>query len=191
MAEEISAKAMVPNSADLTMTKEYLVIKGKHYQVHNHYLYATEKARAISIKDVLSMEYLTIRSKRMFIVFIILMTIVVFGGMGIRKMFSVTRQIDREVQKIENTYNYVTDEDIDINITDTIEGILSKIGIKGIVVIYAILIIGSVVCFLYYLLRPFRVLYVSALGMIIAVERRFYDKKQLDSIVNAWQMQLR
>lgn len=189
--DEVSARAITNNSADLTITKEYLVVKGKHYQVRNHYLYATEKAQAISIKDVLSMEYLTIRSKRMFIVFVILMTIVVFGGVGIRKMFSVTRQIDREVQKIEKTYNYVTDEDIDINITDTIEGALCEIGIKGIVVIYAILIIGSVVCFLYYLLRPFRVLYVSTLGMIIAVERRFYDKTQLDSIVNTWQMQLR
>ena len=191
MAEEICAKAIKPSSASLTLTKEYLVIKGKHYQVRNHYLYATEKAQAISIKDVLSMEYLTIHSKRMFIVFIILMAIVVFGGVGIHKMLSVTRQIDKEVQKIENAYNYVTDEEIDINITDTIKGVLSEIGIKGILVIYAILIIGSVVCFLYYLLRPFRVLYVSTLGMIIAVERRFYDKTQLDSIVNTWQMQLR
>lgn len=191
MTEEICAKAIKPSLADLTLTKEYFVIKGKHYQVRNHYLYATDKAQAISIKDILSMEYLTIRSKRMFIVFMILMTIVVFGGVGIRKMFSATRQLDKEVQKIENTYNYVTDEEIDINITDTIKGPLSEIGIKGIVVIYAILIIGSVVCFLYYLLRPFRVLYISTLGMVIAVERKFYDKSQLDSIVNTWQMQLR
>lgn len=190
MAGEICAKAIKPSSASLTLTKEYLVIKGKHYQVRNHYLYATEKAQAISIKDVLSMEYLTIRSKRIFIVFMILMTIVVFGGVGIRKMLSATRQIDKEVQKIENAYNYVTDEEIDINITDTIKGALSEIGIKGIVAVYVVLIIGSVVCFLYYLLRPFRVLYVSTLGMIIAVERKFYDKTQLDSIVNTWQMQL-
>lgn len=63
----------------------------------------------------------------------------------------------------------MADEVIDISITDTIKGVLSEIGIKEIVLIYAILIIGSVVCFLYYLLKPFRVLYVSTLGMIIAV----------------------
>ena len=51
------------------------------------------------------MEYLTIRSKRLFIAFIILMTLVVFGGVGVRKMLSITRQIDREVQKVENVYN--------------------------------------------------------------------------------------
>ena len=105
MADEISVRAIAPNSADLTMTKEYLVVKGKHYQVRNHYLYTTEKAQAISVKDILSMEYLTIRSKRLFIAFIILMTLVVFGGVGVRKMLSITRQIDREVQKVENVYN--------------------------------------------------------------------------------------
>lgn len=190
MAKEVCAKAKTSDSADLTMTKEYLVVKGKHFEIKNNYLYSSKQTRAVAVKDVLSMEYLTIHSKRMFIVFMILMTIVVFGGVGIRKMLSATRQIDREVQKIENIYNYVTDEDIDINITDTIKGALSEIGIKGIVVIYVILIIGSVLCFLYYLLRPFRVLYVSTLGMIIAVERRFYDKSQLDSIIKTWQMQL-
>lgn len=190
MVDEVSARAITNNSANLTMTKEYLVVKGKHYQVRNHYLYATEKAQAISIKDVLSMEYLTIRSKRMFIVFVILMTIVVFGGIGIRKMFSVTRQIDREVQKIEKTYNYVTDEDIDINITGFIKNILLELGIRGVIVVYMVLIMGSAVCFLLYWIKPFRVLYISTLGKIIVVERRFYEKAQLDSLVRTWQMQL-
>lgn len=190
MAEEVSAKAKTSDSADLTMTREYLVIKGKHFEIKNNYLHSSKQTQAVAVKDVLSMEYLTIRSKRMFIVFMILMTIVVFGGVGIRKMLSVTRQIDKEVQKIENAYNYVADEDIDINITDTVKGVLSEIGIKGIVVVYIILIIGSVVCFLYYLLRPFRVLYVSTLGNIIAVERKFYDKSKLDAIISAWKKQL-
>lgn len=190
MADEISVRAIAPNSADLTMTKEYLVVKGKHYQVRNHYLYATEKAQAISVKDILSMKYLTIRSKRLFIAFIILMTLVVFGGVGVRKMLSITRQIDREVQKVENVYNYVADEDIDINITGSVTNILSELGLKGILVVYVVLIMGSVGCFLLYWLKPFRVLYISSLGKIIAVERRFYDKAQLDCIVKVWKMQL-
>lgn len=191
MAGEVSAKAKTSDSADVTMTNEYLVIKGKHFEIKNNYLYSSKQTRAVAVKDVLSMEYLTIRSKRMFIAFMILMTFVVFGGVGIRKMLSATRQIDQEMQKVENVYNYVADEDIDIDVTGIVTNTLSEIGVVGIVAIYIVLIIGSVICFLGYLLRPFRVLYISTIGNIIAVERRFYDKSQLDSIIKTWQMQLR
>lgn len=191
MAEEISAKAITGNSANLTMTKEYLVVKGNHFQVKNGYLNRSNQTQAISVKDILSMEYLTLRSKRLLILFMILMTFVVFGGVGIRKTLSVTRQIDKEVQKIENVYNYVTDEDIDINVTSAVGSVFSKLGIKGIIIAYVILVMGSIGCFTLYWLKPFRVLYISSLGMIIAVERRFYNKAQLDSIVKEWKMQFR
>lgn len=82
------------------------------------------------------------------------------------------------------------DERVDINISGTIKGALSEIGLTGIVMLYGVLIIGSVISILYYLLRPYKVLYISTLGMIIAVERRFYNKTQLDCIVNTWKMQL-
>lgn len=189
MAEEISAKAITGNSANLTMTKEYLVVKGNHFQVKNGYLNRSNQTQAISVKDILSMEYLTLRSKRLLILFMILMTFVVFGGVGIRKTLSVTRQIDKEVQKIENVYNYVTDEDIDINVTSAVGSVFSKLGIKGIIIAYMVLVMGSIGCFPLYWLKPFRVLYISSLGMIIAVERRFYNKAQLDSIVKEWKMQ--
>ena len=191
MAEEISAKAITGNSANLTMTKEYLVVKGNHFQVKNGYLNRSNQTQAISVKDILSMEYLTLRYKRLLILFMILMTFVVFGGVGIRKTLSVTRQIDKEVQKIENVYNYVTDEDIDINVTSAVGSVFSKLGIKGIIIAYVILVMGSIGCFTLYWLKPFRVLYISSLGMIIAVERRFYNKAQLDSIVKEWKMQFR
>lgn len=186
MAEEIGAKAKKQDCADLTMTTEYLVIKGKHLEIKNSYLYLSKQTRAVAVKDILTMEYLTIRSKRLFILFMILMTIVVFGGVGIRKMLSVSRQIDKEVQKLENTYNYVADDDIDINITGIISNLMSKLGVIGIVVIYIVIIISSVACFLGYMLRPFHVLYISTIGNIIAVERRFYEKVQLDALITTW-----
>lgn len=190
MAEEVRAKAKTSDSADLTMTKEYLVIKGKHFEIRNSYLYSLKQTRVVTVKDILSMEYLTVRSKRMFQVFMILMTMVVFGGAGIHKVLSAASKIDREVQQIENVYNYVMDESVDINISGTIKGALSEIGLTGIVMLYGVLIIGSVISILYYLLRPYKVLYISTLGMIIAVERKFYNKTQLDCIVNTWKMQL-
>lgn len=191
MVDEISASDRSNNSANLTITKEYLVIKGKHFQVRNGYLYRSKEAQAISLKDILSMEYLTMRSKRLFILFMVLMTLVVFGGVGIRKLLSVTGQIDKEVQKVENVYNYIAEEDININITSAVENVLSQVGIKGIITIYIVLIIGSVGCLLFYLLRPFRMLYISAIGKIVAVERKFYDKKQLECVVKEWQKQLK
>lgn len=146
----------------------------------------------VSLLEVMakSMEYLTMRSKRLLIIFIILMTFVVFGGVDIRKLLSVTMQIDKEVQKVENAYNYVAEEDIDINITGFIKNILLELGIRGVIVVYMVLIMGSAVCFLLYWIKPFRVLYISTLGKIIVVERRFYEKAQLDSLVRTWQMQL-
>lgn len=190
MVDDVSVRAIVNNYANVTMTKEYLVVKGKHFQVRNGYLNSSKQTQAISVKDILSMEYLTMRSKRLFILFIVLMTLVVFGGVGIRKTLSVIRELDREVQKIENVYKYVADEDIDINSTGSLKDSFSELGIEGIIIVYMVLIMGSVGCLLLYLFKPFRVLYISSLGMIIAVERRFYDKSQLDSIVKAWQMQL-
>ncbi len=91
MDEETIARALTEESANLTMTKEYLVVKGKHYQIKNGYLYGSSQAQAVRVKDILSMEYLTMRSKRLFILFMILMTCVVFGGMGVRKLFSAAR----------------------------------------------------------------------------------------------------
>ncbi len=191
MTEEVSAKAKTLDSAILTMTKDYLVVKGKYFEIKNNYLHSSKRTQAIAVKDILSMEYLTIRSKRLFIVFMILMTIVVFGGVSMRKIFSITKQIDKEAQKMENLYNYMVDEDIDISVTGFVKNGLPEFGIKGIVTVYVVLIMGSMVCFLLYLLKPFRVLYISTLGKIIAVERKFYDKAELDAIVKVWEMQLR
>jgi hypothetical protein len=128
MAEEISARAAANASADLTITKEYLVVKGKHYQMRNGYLYRTEQTQAVPVQDILSMEYLTVRSKRLLIVFMILMTLVVFGGTGVRKLLSATRKIDNEVQKVESVYNYVSDEDVDISVTDSVLNLFSNMG---------------------------------------------------------------
>ena len=93
---------------------------GGHFLVKNGYLKRSNQTQAISVKDILSMEYLTLRSKRLLILFMILMTFVVFGGVGIRKTLSVARQIDKEVQKIETVYSYVTDEDSDIKVTNAV-----------------------------------------------------------------------
>lgn len=188
MSEEISARAITNDSADLTITKEYLVVKGKHFQMRNGYLYRSNQTQAISVKDILSMEYLTIRSKRLLIIFMVLMTLVVFSGAGVRKMLTVTRQVDQEVQKVENVYNYVSDEDIDISVTGSIMSAFSNFGIKGIIIVYMILVLGSVGCLLLYFLKPFRVLYISSLGKIIAVEKRFYEKTKLECIVKEWKM---
>lgn len=191
MTGEVSARAITPNSADLTMTTEYLVVKGKHYRVNNNYLYRSKQTLAIKAKDLLNMEYLTLRSKRLLIAFIILMTLVVFGASGMRKLISVTRQIDREVQKVENVYNYVAEEDIEINLTGSVKNIFSSLGITGIIAIYISLIFGSVGCLSVYLFKPYRVLYISSLGSIVAVEKKYYNKSQLDDILNTWETQLR
>lgn len=190
MSEKVCARAISEESANLTMTKEYLVVNGKHFELRNNYLSTSTQALSISVKNILNMECLTIRSKRLLMVFMILMTIVIFGGVGVHKLLSFTRQIDRKVQKIENVYNYVADEDVDINITGSLKSGMSKLGVGGIMVLYVSLVIGSIVCLLFYVLKPFRVLYISTLGKIIAVERKFYDKAELNAIVNEWKRQL-
>lgn len=191
MTEEISVRALTPDSANLTMNKEYLVINGKHYQATNSYLYRSNQPQVIKVKNILSMEYLTLRSKRFLMAFIILMTIVVFGAPGVRKLFSVTRQIDQQVQKVENVYNYFAEEKVDINLTDSVKHIFLSVGIKGLIAIYFVLIIGSSGCLFAYFFKPYRVLYISSMGNTLAVKQKFYDSSQLDAIVNTWKMQLR
>jgi len=191
MAEELRAKALTQDSADLIMTKEYLLIKGKHCQICNGYVNQMNQPQAISMKNILSMEYLTIRSKRVLILFMVLMTIVVFGGVGMRKLLSVTAQLDRKIQKAEKVYNSIADEDIDVDITGSIiKTVFSSAGIKCIIAIYVVLILVSMGCLGVYLFRPFRVLYISSVGSIIAVEKKYYDKAQLNALIQSWKRQL-
>ncbi len=191
MAEEIKAKSLSPDSADLTMTKEYLVVKGKHYHICNGYINQSEQPQTISVKNILSMEYLTMRSKRLFILFMVLMTIVACGGVGMRKLLSATAQLDRKMQKAEKVYNSIADEDIDVDITGSIiKTVFSSPGTKCIIAIYVVLILVSMGCLGVYLFRPFRVLFISSVGSIIAVEKKYYDKAQLNALIQSWKRQL-
>lgn len=183
MAAEISVRANTSDSANLTMTSDYLVINGKHYQVKNGYLYRRETPGSIPVKDILSMEYLMMRSKRMFIIFILFMSLVIFGSVGVGKVLTVTKQVDKKVQKVEMFYNYIAEEDSDINITDTVKTGFTK---AGVVILYVLLILGSIISFFCYIFRPFRILYISALGATIAVENKYYDKNGLDALIMTW-----
>lgn len=183
MGPEITVRANMPDSAKLTITPDYLVVNGKHYQVKNGYLYRRETPGSIPIKDILSMEYLTMRSKRMFIIFILLMSLVIFGSVGVGKVLTVTKQVDKKVQRVETFYNYIADEDSDIKITDTVKTGFTK---AGVVIIYVLLILGSIISFFCYIFRPFRMLYISALGVTIAVESKYYDKNGLDALIMTW-----
>ena len=190
MSETIRAVAHDERSANITMTNEYLVVKGQHYQLRDWYIRRTSENVAVSVKDILSMEYITMRSKRMLLAFMLFSCLLAFGGNLLYKAVSVTQSIDSEINKAETIYNAVTSDDVDISLTDRLlDGIFNlKFSILG--VLCLVLTAGSVVSMFWYFLRPYHFLRISAVGQMVAVERKYYNKAELDKLLFSWKSQL-
>lgn len=190
MEHEIKALSTSSQAANLTMTETYLVVKGSHYVICNNYISKSQQTKAIAVKDILNMEYMTMHSKRLFMLFIILISIVLFGGGCIHKLFSATMKIDKEINSVERIYNAVSDDDVDINVSKSFAEVLTSGGIRGIVIIYGILVIGCILVFYQYFLNPFKLLLISTVSGTVAVRRKYYEKSNLDSMISLWKNQL-
>ena len=72
---KIYIKSTSDISGDITLTDNYLVIKGKHYNIMNWYVKKTQNDVAISTKDILSIEFIAMNSKGILVLLITLMSI--------------------------------------------------------------------------------------------------------------------
>ena len=144
MHSEIYVKSTSDISGDITLTDDYLVIKGGHYNIMDWYVKKLQSDVAISTKDILSMGFITMNSKRVLVLSIIFMSI----------FLSVIRFISKV-----NTF---------------------------IMIIMFICCLCCGVMLLYYHLKPYRYFRIVAKGMTVAVEEKYYDRKQLEYIISYW-----
>lgn len=170
MAQEVKVVAKDVGSANLTMTDEYLIVNGPHYNLSNGYVYRTEQTKAISVKDILNLEFVTMRSKRLFMIFVTFMSLVTLILPIIRKVLN-NRQAREAVKEI---YNHIQSYESTFNI------------LKLIIAIHVILIMTSALLLILYFIKCYRFLRISSVGAMIAVERKYYSKLDLDNLYEVW-----
>ncbi len=172
MSEEYRVRSLNGESADLTLTEEYLVLKGKHYDVINGYLRASEQPKAIRTKDILHMEYVNLRSKRVFMAFIIMMAL---GALLFTRVLPMVTQRGRMrmAMRMYNRYNSLLETNIG--------SIMAAGGM-----LYILYLAVCVFLLAWYLLAPYRILRISTVGGVIAVKRKHYSSAELECLINDW-----
>lgn len=74
-----------PNAGNISFTNEYIVIQGKHYNLRDWYIKKDVNNVAIRTQDILSIDFIKMRSKRLLMIFIILAFVMItFGKQLIR-----------------------------------------------------------------------------------------------------------
>lgn len=177
MSQEIKVIAKDAKSANITMTDEYLVVKGLHYNIFNGYVSRTEQNKAIHMKDILNVEYVPMHSKRLFILFVFLMSIVMAGIPLIRSLLNTARK-NRKI--LEKGYEILSNGD----------GSIAIGAIKIVVTIYILLVILSILVLLVYCFKPYYFLRFSAVGAMIAVETKYYKNEELYALSEMWEKQM-
>ena len=177
MSQEIKVIAKDAKSANITMTDEYLVVTGLHYDIFNGYVSRTEQPKAIHMKDILNVEYITIRSKRLFMVFIVLMSTVAAGIPLIRSLLD---NVQKNRKILEKGYEMLSNVDNSRAITM----------IRIVVIIYILLVIFSILVFLVYTFKPYHFLRFSAVGAMVAVEIEYYNTEELCTLSEMWKKQM-
>lgn len=170
MEQEIKAISVNQKSANLSMTEEYLVVKGQHYNVFNGYVSPADKSQAIRVKDILNMEFVTMRSKRLFMAFITLMSLVTLSFPALRYMLNIVNE-NREIAK--KAYEQISHLDI-------------KTVFVIVVIVYILMLAACVYIFWMYFFKPFKLLRISTVGIMLAVERKYYDETELNALMKAW-----
>lgn len=182
MSEMVRAVANNEKSANISMTNEHLVIKGQHFQLRDWYIRKSSDNVVIPVKDILSMEHIIMRSKRMLILFLLFSCLLVFGAKMLYQAVCYTQSMDSRIDQVEGIYNAVTSDNVDVSLT---ENLLDKVfGIRsvGLGVFCIILTAGSIVSFLGYAFRPYHFFRISAIGQMVAVERKYYSKEDLQNL---------
>lgn len=150
-------------SAKIIMNNDYIVIKGKHLRIRDNYIYHTDKNTVIAIKDILSIEYLKLRSKRMFVSFIIIAGI-------------ITAAIGKALSAISK---------LNVNAMNKIMNTISDFGSETLLVFFILAIILEI-CIAVYMLKPKHLLRISAIGSMSAVCVKNYKERELDMIILEW-----
>lgn len=146
MDDYVLVKSISNKSGDIILTNDYFMIRGKHYNFLDWYLKNSPNNISILTRDIISIEFVPYRSKKILTSFILLTSVfLVFGRLLYR-------------------------------INSALMGML------------------VLVCFillLFYLCSRKKLFRVTSNGIIVAIDIRHYDKKQLEYIIYCWRNMLR
>ena len=186
---DLTLAAANGTSAQITLTDTHVVIAGRNMRIVNGFLYKTEKNCVIERSKVLSIERIKMRSKRMLLAFIICMGIFVLVYNACRSAVDNVSEISGKLKKAEQALSVMTDGDRTYERkADRLEDSLDDAKRKASAVIFVCVLIalGGGVCLAVYALRPYELLRIAASGVTAAVEVRYYNKQDIDNIINLW-----
>lgn len=163
------------NSACLILTENYIVIKGLHYNIFN---WSTKKRKdAISIfkDDIQDIGYVTIRSKKIVLCFVLVAS--GFLALG-KKMFDFRRLISGSGRlDVNNKFIYRLMESSPESLKRA-----SVIIMVGLILWLLVCVALALACFFY----SHRLLRITFVGGMVGVETKYYDKMQLNNLVTYW-----
>ncbi len=96
-SEKLQITVRSEKSADIIMTETYFILKGNCYQLRDGYIKLSNQNISILIKDILSIEYVTMRSKRILILIATLLCILVSSGSLLHKVAKFTRNASPDI----------------------------------------------------------------------------------------------
>lgn len=151
-------------SADIILTNQYLLINGCHYRIKNGYIHKEKQPVSILVNDVLNMEMVKMRSKRLLIVFIIMTSLLLLkAGSDVNDVHSawkVGKQFRTELSdaltEVEKEGKVTTDS-------------------RDIIFYGALVLITGTVFFLY-IGKPYHLYVVYCIGGTYGVNQQYYDK---------------
>ncbi|MBQ9198696.1 MAG: hypothetical protein IJ141_00770 [Lachnospiraceae bacterium] len=141
MNEAIYIPPISTKSANITLANGFLVIKGKHYRLRDWYIRKSSDNVAIPTKDILSIEFIKMRSKRALMLFVLFAMIFMSFGKILKRI----------------------NENIPI-----------------------ILLVLCVITIFYYAFFTYRFCRITAMGNMIAVETKYYQREQLEQLIYCW-----
>lgn len=124
----------------LTISSDGVKVQGRYYTVSNGFTSKQDGSVSIAIKDLLSVDYVKRRSKRIMYIVLVLGSLLIFALSGVRT--SIERTIESlDFKSIQTTYKTVQ------NVNDAIQNSNSSDFYKSLkIIVTGIIVLTSVVC---------------------------------------------
>ena len=166
-------KKIIPlssRSSEILLTDKYLIVKGGHYEIVNGYPKYTKETKTLECRDILSAKDITMRSKYLLKVFLILCAIFFSSGTIFRILSYAMKITDKQWDMLESIYTVFIKNEQGMNL------------LMLVAFIFVSCIIAIMICLIFYVVMPYRFFVISSIGQTIAIKRKHYDRQELKEI---------
>lgn len=133
--------SLSPRSGNITFANGYLMIQGNHYNLRDWYIRREAGDVSICSQDILSIDFIKMRSKMLLMIFIAYAFVMISFGKKIYKQSEAA---------------------------------------------FAVLVVGCLGIFLWYILKQYKFIRVSSAGCTVALETKYYPINQLEYMISCW-----